>query len=563
MTPEIARIGLTQHSGELNGVGQMPVRSVKPARSVTTVAAIAAASALVLAACGNGDADDDDNGTSEPDQTGDGDTSLSIVMGTTDSVTNIDPAGAYDKPSWNIVYNTYQRLLAVPLGETELQPDAAESCDWDDDVTYTCTLKSGLLFSDGTELTSQNVAHSIERQFAIAHSSNGWQLLSGIEEVETPDESTVTFHLDGPDATFPYVLSTAAAAIVPLSYPADELQPNDQVIGSGPYTVEAFDPTQQIQLGLNENYAGDREVRNGGVIIQFYQSESTLKQAIEEGEVMIAYRSLSVTDIEDLRTNGGDRGVDVVVGEGTEISYMVFQASRAPFDDVAVRQAVAQIIDREAIASAVYRDTVTPLYGPIPEGVAGHTPAFADRYGEPDVEAAAQLLEDAGISTPVAFDAWWMPDRYGQEIGDMYGEIQRQLNDSGLFEVNLEQLSWAQYAETFSDQSMDAFALGWFPDFPDASNYIAPFYASANFLNNGYSNTEMDGLIETILTDTDPDSRVAAFERASEIVADEAPIIQLWQRDQIAAVRQGVTGVEETLDPSFIFYYDVVTGSAG
>src|SRR5690606_13100906 len=244
--------------------------------------------------------------------------------------------------------------------------------------------------------TAENVRHSVERQLAIQHQSNGWQLLSGIEEVETPDELTVTFHLAEPDATFPYILTTAAAAIVPMSYPADALQPNDQVIGSGPYTVESFDATQQIRLGVNESYAGDREVRNSGVILQFYQSESTLKQAIEEGEVMIAYRSLAVTDIEDLRNNGAERGVAVVVGEGTEINYLVLQAGRPPFDEVAVRQAVAQIIDRETIASAVYRDTVTPLYGPIPAGLAGHVPSFQERYGDPDPEAAAQLLEDAG-----------------------------------------------------------------------------------------------------------------------------------------------------------------------
>src|SRR5699024_2150495 len=118
------------------------------------------------------------------------------------------------------------------------------------------------------------------------------------------------------------------------------------------------------------------------------QTESALKQAIEEGDVMVAYRSLAVTDIEDLRENGAERGVQVVVGDGTEINYLVLQVSRAPFDDPAVRQAVAQVIDREAIASSVYRDTVTPLYGPVPEGVAGHVPAFEDAFGEPDVDAA-------------------------------------------------------------------------------------------------------------------------------------------------------------------------------
>jgi peptide/nickel transport system substrate-binding protein len=516
----------------------------------------------VLAACGG---DDNGNGDDGNGTAGEGDTSLPVVIGTTDTVTNIDPAGSYDKPSWNIVYNTYQRLLAVPLGGNEPEPDAAESCDWEDDTTYVCELKQGQMFADGSELKAENVVHSIERQLEIQHESNGWALLTGIDEVEERDEYTVAFNLTSADAVFPFILTTGASAIVPMSYPADELQPNDQVIGSGPYTVESFDATQQIQLGLNENYAGDRQVNNGGVIVQFYQQESALKQAIEEGEVMVAYRSLSVTDIADLDERGADRGVEVVTGEGTEINYMVLQTGREPFDEPAVRQAIAQVLDRETIAESVYRGTVTPLYGPVPDGVAGHVPSYQNLYGEPDVAAAEQLLEDAGVDTPVSFDLWWMPDRYGEEIGDMYGEIQRQLEDSGLFDVNLEQLSWAQYSTTFSDGSMDAFDLGWFPDHPDPSNYVVGFYHSdpdINFLNNGYGNDEMDDLIDTILTDTDQDARIAAVERATEIVAEDAPVIQLWQRDQVAAIREGVTGVEDTLDPSFIFYYDVVSGVA-
>src|SRR5690625_2967588 len=525
------------------------------ARRLRTTAVIVAAGALTLAACGA----DDDGGNG--DKGGDGEASgTPLILGTTDTVTNVDPAGSYDKPSWNIAYNMYQRLHAVPLGESEPQPDAAESCDWEDDVTYTCTLKTGQTFSDGTEMTSEHVVHSVERQLTIQHESGGWELLSGIESVDAPDESTVVFNLSSADATFPYILTTAAASIVPLDVPADSLQPNVQVIGSGPYTVDSFAPTQLIVLGINENYAGDREMNNSGVILQFYQQESGLKQAIEEAEVMVAYRSLAVTDIADLEENGAEQGVNVVVGEGTEINYMVLQVSREPFNEPAVRQAGAQVIDRETIAESVYRGTVTPLYGPVPEGVEGHTPSFQDVYGEPDAAAAEQLLADAGVETPVSFDLWWMPDRYGEEIGDMYGEIERQLEDSELFDVTLEQLSWAQYAETFSDQSMDAFDLGWFPDFPDAANYIEPFYGSENIFNNGYSNPEMDELIDTILTDTDEDNRLAAFERASEIAAEEVPIVQLWQRDQIAAVRQGVTGVEETLDPSFIFYYAGVSG---
>lgn len=527
----------------------------------SSLVAAAAVSALVLSACAD---DGDGDGGDEP-----GDTALPLVIGTTDTVTNIDPAGQFDHPSNNIVDSLYEKLLRIPPGSTDPEPDLAESCEFIDEVTYTCTLRDGLQFSDGDDLTAEDVVFSMERQVTIQHESAGWTLLNGINpeeggSVEATDDRTVVFHLAAPDATFPYKLTTGnAGAIVPSHlYPADALQPNDQVVGSGPYVIGEFDPSERITLEPNDNYQGGLEVNNSGVIIQVYQQASALKQAVEEGEVMVAYRSLGVTDTADLLENGADRAVEVVFGDGTEINYLVFETARPPFDDVAVRQAVAQIVDRDVIADSVYQGTVSPLYGPVPEGLWGHTQSLLDRYGEPDPEAAADILEEAGVDTPVEVDLWWMPDRYGEEIGDMYGEIERQLEDSGLFDVTLESLSWEQYSTEFTGERMDAFDLGWFPDFPDAANYLDGFYVSGegNFLQAGYSNPDVDALIEEVLTNPDQAARETAAVELSGILAEDVPVLQLWQRDQVAYVREGVTGVEDTLDGAFTFRFYMVSG---
>ncbi len=517
---------------------------------IARATAVVGAATLALAACG-GDDDSGDGGSGNP-----------IVIGSTDQVTTIDPAGSYDKPSWNIIYNMFERLLVVPPGETEPVPQAAESCDFTNDVTYECQVKDGLTFSNGDELTAEDVAFSVQRVIDIADPSGPSSLYASVDSVQA-DGNTVTFNLTEPDATFPYVLTTGAGAIVPQDvYPADELHPDLEAVGSGPYTVESFDVSQQIELGVNENYAGDEEIDNSGVIIQFYSQPSALRQAIENAEVNIAYRSLSSNDVADLRENGESQGVSVVEGQGTEINYMVLQAGRPPFDNVAVRQAIAQVIDRETIAESVFSGTVEPLYSPIPEGLPGHSPDFQEKYGEPNVEAAQALLQDAGVETPVPFTLWYTPSRYGPEAADMFNEIARQLNETGLFDVSTDSAEWGEYSERFADQSFDAFHLGWFPDFPDASTYLTTFYHSSpdrNFLNAGYNNPQMDQLIGETLTNTDQGAREQAFEQISALVAEEAPIIQLWQRPQVAAVQEGVSGVEDTLDPSFVFRYYMVS----
>src|SRR5215204_6272655 len=90
-----------------------------------------------LAACGGSDGDSGDNGGDSGSGGGEG----SFILGTTDSITSLDPAGAYDTGSWNLQYSIFEQLMAINAGETEPTGDAADSCDYDDPKTVTCTLR--------------------------------------------------------------------------------------------------------------------------------------------------------------------------------------------------------------------------------------------------------------------------------------------------------------------------------------------------------------------------------------------------------------------------------------
>src|SRR3954449_3677297 len=114
----------------------------------------AGALAAGLAACG-GSSDSSSNTDANAGGTG-----SPWILGTTDSVTALDPAGSYDLGSSTLEYNMYQTLLTIPAGETSPQGDAAESCKYDDPQTFTCKLKPGLEFSNGDALTSSDVKYS-------------------------------------------------------------------------------------------------------------------------------------------------------------------------------------------------------------------------------------------------------------------------------------------------------------------------------------------------------------------------------------------------------------------
>lgn len=514
-----------------------------------TLPVVLAAFAFGIAACG-GD-DDDDGGDAGGGADG------TIIHGTTDPPVSYDPAGAYDLPSWNIIYNTYSFLLQIPPGGNQPEPDAAESCDFTDPQTFECTLKPDLKFSDGSALTAEDVVFSFERNLGIADPQGASSLYTNMRSVRAPDDQTVVFKLKQPDSTWPFRLTTGGAGIVPSDvYSRTKIRRSDQIVSSGRYKVSRFQPGQQTVLEPNPEYTGPDPAENT-VIVQQFDESSALKLAIEQGEVDIAYRSLGPTDIEDLRNA---EGVEVVQGNGTEIRYIVFNLQRQPGGSAeqkkAIRQAVALTVDRQAIAENVYNDTVRPLYSMVPEGLQFHVPAFADAYGEePDPDRAEQVLRDAGVQTPVQMNLWWTPSHYGPGSADEYTEIKRQLDGSGLFQVNLDSTEWNQYSEAAFTDRYPAYQLGWFPDYPDADNYTTSFYSSESFLNHHYDNQEMNRLLNQQQQTTDEQERAEAFERIQEIGAEDAPTVPIWQGDQIAAVREGVEGVQDTFDPSFQFRY--------
>ncbi|MFF9204992.1 ABC transporter substrate-binding protein [Streptomyces sp. NPDC014986] len=479
-----------------------------------------------------------------------------IVLGTTSSPSTLDPAASWDS-SWELFRNIYQTLLSYPVGASTPQPDAAKSCEFSDSSNrvFRCELREGLTFSDGGTLDAQAVKHSIDRIREIDVNGGPAGLLGSLERVQAPTEREVVFYLDKPDATFPFVLATPAMSIVdPEAYPANALREEGNVVGSGPYTLRSYEEGARAELVRNDRYKGYAERRNNAVTIRYFQDSGAMVKALRDERIDLTYRGLAAGDIIGLQDRTSkEEEIQLIDGTGTDISYLVFNPKDPWAGKKEVRQAVAQIVDRAAIAHKVYKDTVDPLYSMVPKGLTGHTTGFFDDYGEPSVAKARKILTGAGVTEPVPLTLWYTTDRYGSETALEFKEIERQLEASKLFDITLRSRPWKTYVEGYQRGEYPVFGRGWFPDFPDADNFIAPFVGEQNALGTPYETDRItDDLLPSSRRENDRGNVVGQFEEAQQILVDDARLLPLWQGRQHVAASRDISGAERALDPSTI-----------
>ena len=218
-------------------------------KRVFGVVAGTAAFALVLTGCAQGGGDSDG-----------GSASGSLIVGTTDKVTFLDPAGSYDNGSFAVMNQVYPFLLNSVQGTSDVTPDIAESAEFTSPTEYTVVLKDGLKFANGNDLTSSDVKFSFDRQLAIADENGPSTLLGNIASVEASDDTTIVFTLKNPnDQTFAQILSSPAAPIVDEEvFSADSVTPDKDIVDgeafAGQYTIASYDFNNLISFKANPEY---------------------------------------------------------------------------------------------------------------------------------------------------------------------------------------------------------------------------------------------------------------------------------------------------------------------
>ncbi len=272
----------------------------------------------------------------------------------------------------------------------------------------------------------------------------------------------------------------------------------------------------------------------------------------------MAYRGLSAGDIAALETSDttDDRGIEVVQGSSAEVQHLVFNMKDPVVGKLGVRQAIAHLVDREALVEDVYKSTATPLYSIVPAGINGHNTALLRRLrrprrGQGEEGPARGRHHRQGEAHPLVHP---QPLRPGHRPGAQ--GHRRPAQRQRLFEADVKSVAFEQYEKDIAAGKYGVYVKGWVPDYPDADNFTAPFFGKGNVLGNHYENAEITGsLLPKTAATADRAGTADEYAKVQDVVAEELPLLPLWQGKQYAVSRTGVTGLEWTLDASTVFRF--------
>jgi len=483
-----------------------------------------------------------------------------LVYGTTEKVTDMDPANAYDFHTWEIFYNIYQGLLGYPPGKTNLVPALAESYSISDDgKAYTFKLKKGLKFSDGTPFDAKAVKWSLDRVMKLKGDPS-WLVTDFVDHVEVVDPHTVKYVLKNPCAYFPSLVATVPYyPLNPNIYPADKIvkDPTDlkggKLIGLGPYQMISFKRDEEIILDANPYYAGPKP-KNDRVVIRYFADATTMRLALEKGELDFAFKTFNPSDIVDLQKS---KKLITVKGQGPYIRYICFQCQKKPFDDKVIRKGVAAAINRKEIIQKVFLGQNEPLYSMVPKGMWTHTDNFLTEIGDGNVEMCKKLLASRGYNekNKLKFEFWYTPSHYGDTEVDMAAVIKRQLEATGVMEVTVKSAEWATYKQNWRDKLMNVYLLGWYPDYIDPDNYTAAFAGTAGSAGNGifFSNKQWDAMFVEAQKNPDKAKRAEIYKKIQQMWTDEVPTAPIFQGSLYLFTQKDIRGV--MISPTLQFIY--------
>jgi peptide/nickel transport system substrate-binding protein len=460
-----------------------------------------------------------------------------LVIGTAENVTSLDPARGYEQETSTVHKAVYDTLVTFPVGSVDkIIPNLATS--WkvsDDGLTYTFTLKDGVVFSTGNPMTSADVVFSFNRMKNIK--SNPSSLAAGIDSVTAPDPKTVVVKLKAPDPSILAVLIFTSFAVMDSkavkehggtdAADADKTDKaeqwlNQNSVGTGPYVLTKWEQHNQIVLVKNPKYGGPAPAFDQ-VILRDIKEAASQKAALEAGDIDIAL-DLSADQSASIKSNP-----DLKLYEGPSAFVFFLLMNRdpkigGPVSDPLVEKAIRLALDYDGILKLAGGAAVQPP-SVIPVGFAGTL--GQDKVLKRDLGAAKKLLADAKQDKGFSVDMeYWDTTYAGVNFSTMAQKIQADLKEIGIT-VNLKPGTLDVTLPNYRDGKEQMGMWFWGPDFIDALNYVEflPDYKVGKRANwtNANSDKEIQGWRDAVKVEVDAAKRADLFGKIQLYLQDKGP----------------------------------------
>ena len=468
-----------------------------------------------------------------------------LIAGISADPIGFDPHKTSAYSSFEVLENVYDTLVGI---SEDLRPEPALAEGWEtseDGLTWTFHLRPGVVFHNGRPLVASDVAYSLNRIMDPETGSGASWRLASVDEIQPTDGQTVVIRLKHP---YPGLLTKIGGykgmAIVAKETVEDGTI-NTRPIGTGPFQFVTYTPGDRIVLEKNAAYWQEGKPYLDRIVFRVIPDETVRTTSLMTGEI----DWVDSVPPQQIATLSAHERIEIGETSGTAYWYIGVNLNHEPLGDVRVRRAVALAIDREEIAAAAKWEAAVANDSPIPAG-AYYDAEIHPFRGSPNLTAAKQLLEDAGYAE--GFTADVMVSNFYPETVRAALTLQSQLKGLGV-ELEIRVLEWGTWLEEEATGNFDFFICGWIGNLDPDDYFYAQHYTGEVFNFTGYSNPELDALLDQGRRATVAEDRYAIYAQVQDIVINDAPYIYLYIPKVVHAWQPYVRGYVTRADEAIRF----------
>ncbi len=450
--------------------------------------------------------------------------------------TNFDPNSGIGVRGRYINHAIYDKLVRYSP-TLEIIPGLASSWDFSSDgKSITFHLQEGAKFHDGTDMDAQAVKWNLDHQMDPDTFSRNRKELVDIESVEVVDKSTVTIHLKKPTRPLMASLGDRGGMFIsPTAFQKLGADYGANPVGSGPFKFKKWVIESYVTLERNENYWEEGIPYLDQVILQNVKDKQIQLAMLRTGEADIM-EQVRGEDIPIIESNPNLR---IVPHESGRFYAVQLAVDTPPWDNLALRQAVGYALDRETILKVYYADLGRVAYTPVGTGWA-HDPSI--KVYSYDPEKAKEKMVEAGYPNGITVDGHCKSDAANIQLCEI---TQAQLAEVGI-NLNIIPVLAADQPRLCRERIQLIRWTSWSPRADPGVKLNILFHSGASQSTgvHGYSNPEVDRLIEEAAGMYDISKVKPIYDKVQRIVAEDGPYMYTIWKNEVVAINKRVQGFQ-------------------